>query len=291
MYKINIMKTATTLQALMSLTDEPNESLYNIIADAIISYGKEILPLLKNNLPNAKNNCHYQRIESLIYSIEYNDVINRLRSWRNKRQYDLMEPLFILSRYRFPETDWNRVAFQTVMIIEQIEQELNTELTPLEQIKTINHIFYSVNKFKGDAIALNNPDYYFINTLMDRRIGNPLSLGMLYIIAAQRLNMPVYGIDLPHHFILAYTRQCESFPRIEDVMFYINPYNEGTILTRNDIRKYLYQINISPELRYFEPMTNNDIIKKLFNNLIDTYIINGNNADADEMREICQLGM
>lgn len=280
------METTRTLNALMSLTDEPNEKLYCMIADKIVSCGEQILPLLKKNLVKAKDDFHYKRIENLIYSIEYQDVITKFKTWHSNRQHDLMEPYFILSRHRFPNLDWNWIGFQTIMIVEQLEQELNENLTPLEQIKTINHIIYDVNGFDGNIKAVNNPDSYFINTLIDTKEGNPLSLGMLYSIVAQRLNLPVYGIDLPNHFILAYTRPTTRHPKIEDVLFYINPYNKGMVLTKKDIRKYLDQLNITPELRFFEPINNVEIIKKLFNTLMDTYIINGNEREADEMREI-----
>lgn len=270
----------------MSLTDEPNENLYCIIADKILSCGGRILPLLKKNLVKAKDDFHYKRIENLIYNIEYQDVILKLKTWHSNRQHDLLEPYFILSRHRFPNLDWNRIGFQSIMIVEQVEQELNENLTPLEQIKTINHVIYDVNGFNANIEAVNNPDYYFINTLMETKIGNPLSLGMLYSIVAQRLNLPVYGVDLPNHFILAYTKPTNCHPKIEDVLFYINPYNNGLILTRKDIRKYLKHLNINPQLRFFEPMDNVEVIKKLFNTLMDTYMINGNEREADEMREI-----
>ena len=149
------------------------------------------------------------------------------------------------------------------MLIEQAEKEHNPNLTPLEQVKTLNHIIYNVNKFRGDIVAINNPNYYYVNTLLETRMGNPLSLGMLYCIVAKRLNIPIYGVDLPNHFILAFCKKTERHPQLEDVLFYINPFNKGNVLTRKDIRNYLNELKISPEIKYFEPTSNTSIIKKL----------------------------
>ena len=226
------------------------------------------------------------RIESLIYTIEHNDVVNKLRQWHNCRQYDLLEPYFILARHRFPHADWDMIGFQIVMIIEQVERELTDSLTPLEKVKVLNHIIYGVNGFKGDKISITNPDYYYINTLFETRIGNPLSLGLLYIIVAQRLGLPVYGICLPYHFILAYTEKTEGMPQLEDVLFYINPFNNGTPLARRDIRNYLNELKIKPELKYFEPSDNATIVKKIFNTIIETYSMSGKINEANELREI-----
>lgn len=280
------MKTTKTLDALILLTDETDANLYKYIADAIVSYGTEALPLLKKKISVTNDMYQQDRIESLIYTIEHNDVVNKLRQWHNCRQYDLLEPYFILARHRFPHADWDMIGFQIVMIIEQVERELTDSLTPLEKVKVLNHIIYGVNGFKGDKISITNPDYYYINTLFETRIGNPLSLGLLYIIVAQRLGLPVYGICLPYHFILAYTEKTEGMPQLEDVLFYINPFNNGTPLARRDIRNYLNELKIKPELKYFEPSDNATIVKKIFNTIIETYSMSGKINEANELREI-----
>lgn len=283
------MNTANTLNALINLTDEPDANLYEIIANAIISFSDEALPLLKENLGVVHDLYHRNRIESLIYTIEYQGVVEKIRQWRNKRSYDLAEPYFILSRHRFPNADWSNIGFRTMVMVEQADDIISDNLTPLEKVRALNHIIYKVNKFRGDIVSVNNPDYYFINTLFETNVGNPLSLGLLYSIIAERLRLPIYGVDLPQHFILAYTKQTDHHPLLEDVLFYINPFNDGLVLTRDDIRKYLGRLKIQPRLKYFEPATNTHIIEKLFNTLIDIYTINGKENEADEMREMLEL--
>ena len=169
-----------------------------------------------------------------------------------------------LSKYRFPKSDWNSIGIQMIMIIEQVEKELNYNLTPLEQVKILNHIIYDINRFKGDKLAVGNQDYYYMNKLLETHIGNPFSLGMLYCIVAERLDLPVYPVVLPHHFVLAYCKKTRHFPQLEDVLFYINPFDKGVVLTRKDIRNYLNQLNIKPELKFFEPTRNTSVIKSIF---------------------------
>ena len=118
---------------------------------------------------------------------------------------------------------------------------------------------------KGDKVAVGNQDYYYVNKLLETHIGNPFSLGMLYCIVAERLNLPIYPVVLPHHFVLAYCKKTRHFPQLEDVLFYINPFNNGIVLTRRDIRSYLDQLNIKSELRYFEPTRNTSVIRSIFN--------------------------
>lgn len=264
------MKTTNTIDTLLFLTNEPDEYLYANIANAILSYGNQALPLLNEKLKLSTDPYQKERLKSLIYNIERQDIISKLNFWSEKREYDLLEPFFILSRKRFPDADWSWFGFQTVMLIEQAEKELNPNLTPLEQVKTLNHIIYDVNKFRGDITAINNPDYYYANTLLETRVGNPLSLGMLYCIVAERLNIPIYGIDLPNHFIVAFCKKTEDFPKLEDVLFYINPFNKGVVLTRKDIRNYINELKIQSELKYFEPTRNTNVVKKMLKTIKNT---------------------
>lgn len=252
------------IKSLIFLLNEPDEHLYINIANAIVACGEQSLPLLKEKLNQTTDSFLKERIEYLIDVVERHVVIDRLNLWHDKREYDLLEPYFILSKYRFPKSDWDSVGFQMIMIIEQVEKELNHNLTPLEQVRVLNHIIYDINKFKGDKVAVGNHDYYYVNKLLETHLGNPFSLGMLYCIVAERLNLPIYPVVLPHHFVLAYCKKTRHFPQLEDVLFYINPFDNGIVLTRKDIRNYLNQLNIKSELKYFEPTRNTSVIKNIF---------------------------
>ncbi len=252
------------LESLLFLTDEPDEHLFINIANAIVSYGEQALPLLMEKRDSATDVFHRERLTHLIKVIERKNVVEQLNTWHDKRESDLLEPYFILSKYMFPDADWTAVGLQMVMMIEQVEKELNYNLTPLEQVRILNHIIYDINRFKGDKVAVGNSDYYYVNKLLETHVGNPFSLGMLYCIVAERLGLPIYPIVLPHHFVLAYCKKTRHFPQLEDVLFYINPFNNGIVLTKRDIRNYLNQLNVKSELKYFEPTRNTMVIKNIF---------------------------
>ena len=87
------------VKSLIYLLDEPDEHLYINIANAIVAYGRQTLPLLKEKLGQTTDSYLKERIECLIDVIERQSVINRLNLWHDKREYDLLEPYFILSKY------------------------------------------------------------------------------------------------------------------------------------------------------------------------------------------------
>jgi regulator of sirC expression with transglutaminase-like and TPR domain len=145
-------------------------------------------------------------------------------------------------------------------------------MTALENVKVLNHIFFGVQHFDGNKINPNTPQNYYLNTLLETKKGSPLTLGMLYIILAQKLKIPIYGVNLPQHFILAYlTEMGIANPTESDVLFYINPFNKGAVFTKREIELFIRQLKIQAELSFFEPCTNIDMIKRLITNLIFSY--------------------
>src|SRR5690606_36180100 len=103
---------------------------------------------------------------------------------------------------------------------------------------------------------------------------------------AQKLDIPIYGVNLPQHFILTY--EDESGLRVDDtnVLFDINVFNKGFILGRKDIDMFLRQLKIHAEKAYYEPCSNVDIIKRVIRNLISSYEELGSEEKANEIRQL-----
>jgi regulator of sirC expression with transglutaminase-like and TPR domain len=177
---------------------------------------------------------------------------------------------------------------EIVIRIEQLKIdiwiELHENLTALENVKVLNHILFDIHHFEGNHSAVTSPQNSYINSLLDHKKGSPLSLGMLFIILAQKLGLPIYGVNLPQHFILAYlAADGIENPVEEDVLFYINPFNNGAVFTRREIDLFIGQMKIKPEKSFFEPCSNPVIIRRLINNLIISY---RQQDDPDKMEDL-----
>ena len=98
-----------------------------------------------------------------------------------------------------------------------------------------------------------------LHLALETKRGNPLTLCVIYMVIAQRLGFPVYGVNLPNLFILTY--------KMDGVQFYINVYNKGLILSKADIDNYILQLNLNPVDIFYEPTSNLEIIKRALRNL------------------------
>jgi regulator of sirC expression with transglutaminase-like and TPR domain len=277
------------LEALIKLIDEPNESIYGTIRERIFSYGELAIPALENAWESSFNHLIQQRIEEVIHAIQYNQVKIDLAGWRDNHQHDLLKGFMIITRFQYPDLDEDHVIKQVGRISQDVWLELNHDLTGLEKVKVINHIIFDINNYSGNRTNVTAPDNYYIKNMLETKKGNPLSLGILYAIIAQSLQLPIYGVNLPKHFILAYGSSPFRYGDVKkdsDVMFYINPFNRGAVFTRNEIELFVKQMNLSNKPEYFMPCDNLTIIQRLIEELAISYDLAGNKEKAEEMRAL-----
>ncbi len=265
------------LTALIKLLDEPNESIYSSIEDKIFSYGLYAVPFLENVWQNSFDNLINIRIEKIIHKINFKKTASEIKSWSENSENDLLDGFILVSKYQYPNLEKEDILKKLGKIIRDAWIELNTELTGLEKIKVINHIIFKVHNFKGNKNDFYTSEDYFINNLLDSRIGNHLSLGILYLIIARRVDVPIFGVDLPKQFILTYLDNGNSF-------FYINPFNKGTAFTKNEVEEYIRQLNLEIKPSYFLPCENKRIIGRLLEGLFTSYNNDGYLEKAEEVK-------
>ena len=133
----------------------------------------------------------------------------------------------------------------------------------------------------------------FINEVLLSKKGNPVALSVIYSVVCQRLGLPVYGVNLPKNFILAYLDigEAKSVSLAQgEVMFYINPINKGAVLGRKEIEFFLKQQKIQPQTNYFLPIrSNEEIVKRMLNNLLFAYESSNEVLKVKEISELMAL--
>ena len=278
------------LSALINLLDEPDENAFFRIKDKIYSFGQEAIPVLENAWENSFEGFVQERIEGIIKKIQQDILLFEFSDWIKLGSTDLLKGFLLVSRTQYPDLDQENITIRIEQMKMDAWLELNDNLTALENIKVLNHIIFDLHNFDGNKINIHSPSNSYINTLLETRKGSPLTLGMLYLIIAQKLNVPVYGVNLPQHFILAYTTEMvKPVPEENDVLFYINPFNKGAIFTRREIELFIRQLKVKPVESFFAPCTNIDIIKRLINYLKFSYNKSGQQEKIDNLETLLNL--
>ncbi|HEY1039796.1 MAG TPA: transglutaminase-like domain-containing protein [Bacteroidia bacterium] len=266
------------ISALITLLDDPDEGIYTHVKDKFISFGTKVIPHLELAWEGSFDMIIQKRIEEIIHTIQYETVSKEIVSWAKKEQDNLLKGILLIARYQYPDLDEEKLIKQVNQIKQDVWLEINDELTALEKVKIINHILFDVHQFSGNIANYHAPQNSFFNAVLESKKGNPVSLGILYMIIAQELKIPIYGVNLPEHFIVAYVDEFANLLKLSDdhseadnVLFYINPFSKGIIFSKNDIDQFLQQLKLDPKSSFYKPCSNLEIIKRVIRNLIYSY--------------------
>lgn len=258
------------ISALINLLEDPDETVFKAVTGKIREKGPDAIPSLERAWESSLNQDLQQKIEELIQEIQFTNVSDELRTWINSGAPNLLYGAYLVAKYQYPDLYFSEIEQQIESLKREVWLELNENLTALEKVRVINHILFAVNKFTRNSSNFYSPRNSYINQVLETKKGNPISLSILYSEIAQRLDLPLHGINLPLNYVLAWMD-----PGFEDdpngVLFYVNPYNRGTILSKRDIDNFLYQQKLEPRPEYYIPCSNATTIERVVRNLLFSY--------------------
>jgi len=275
------------IKALISLLEDPDHNIYFQVKNKLIELGIEVIPDLEDAWEMNFDSLMQRRTEQIIHEIQLNFNLNELNDWIESPEKDLLKAWLIISRYQYPDLDTENIELQIEQLIKEIWIELNNNLTALEKIKLINHILFEVHEYKGNIRNFYAPENSYVNDVLNNKKGSPLSLSLLYLIIAQKCELSIQGVNLPKHFIIAYIN--EELYTGDPIKFYINPFSQGTILSRHDLESFLEKEKLELKTMFFSPCGNKTIIRRLLANLLQSYSKNGNKEKAEEIQSFIQL--
>ena len=265
------MQENREITALFTLIDDPDEEVFSSVSERIVNYGRGIIPNLENLWENTSSNNVQERIEMLIHRLHYTDLFNDLKDWRNSAYHDLLFGALLVSKFQYPELQTTPVLQEIEKIRRNVWLELNSFLTPLEQANVISSIVYNYYNLKGTEIAYTNPDDFFLHKVMQSKKGNAISNGILYLILAELLDIPVRAINIPKQFVLAYFNS-DYDPSIQSdnpqqkIRFYVDA-TTGQPFTHKDVENYFKRISVPPIPSYFKPLSKKRIVQMLLEEL------------------------
>lgn len=272
---------AKELKALVSLLED--EELRPQIEEKIYAMGNEIIPFLEEEWGASFDASVQERIESIVHTLQFDLLKQRLLEWKNEDSDDLLKGMWLIATYQYPDLSLEKLTQDFEQLYYEIWPNFNPEAHPYDQVKAISGALFSTLRFKANTTHFHSPANSMINSVLESKRGNPIALSVLYMLIAQKLKMPVYGVNLPNFFILIY-----QDPE-KDVEFYINAFNRGLIFTKEDIDHYLGQININPQPKFYTSCTHTDIITRVLRNLIVSFEKLDEHHKADEVKQLLLL--
>lgn len=287
------MQENKEIQALLKLIEDPDREVYETVSNKIISLGKDIIPNLENYWETVTGTELQEKIEMLIHRLHFTDLKNEFTAWANNSDADLMAGAMLISKYAYPDMDITFIFKEIEKLRRNIWLEMNSYLTPIEQMNVITSIVYNYYRQKGVEVSYDHPDPYLLFKTLESHKGNAYGNGTMVLILCSLLDVPVYAISIPRQFILGYfDKQYDIMNPAghssEKIKFYIDPVN-GQMYTHKDVENYFKKISVPPVSAYFRPMSNKAVIRSILEELGKCYDNDAMEYKAGEIQSLIEL--
>jgi len=271
----------TSIQALVDLMDDPDEIISRHVEDQLLQKGTDLIPALEQMQDSSMDEPKkVERIGMLLTQLRYEKIEGDLKTWIESDDKSLIEGLYIVSKYQFPELTQTDFAFKFAALKDAIWLEINPKQTSFEIVKIINKVIFDHFDFKKSASYPISPFDVYVNSAFESREASEITLGLIYSLVAQSLEIPIYGVTPLQGtgpFMLAYLDKNEILSLLDwgidnnGVLFYISTSNKGVIVEPKRLKEAYAEKGMDHLKSCFEPSPNTVLVKKYLQEICKSY--------------------
>lgn len=287
------------LRAMIQLLDDEDQEVVNIVEQKFLDLGESVVANLEQIWLNNEYPLLNTRIDYILKNIQQKLLFTEVKDWMLKADTSPLSAWILASKVQYPGLKYESVKAQLNQFKIDAWVMLSSVQNPHDQIGILNYILFEKYGFKGNNENYHSPENSILPRVLETKKGNPISLAILYLSIAQDLGIPIFGVNLPQHFVLAYCK-LKSTPNefgivpknkllvsdIESVEFYVNPFSNGQIFNKESIDAFLKVIRVEPQDSFYFPCSTIDIFKRILRNLHFAY---SEQHDFDKQNDVLDL--
>jgi regulator of sirC expression with transglutaminase-like and TPR domain len=251
------------IRALIRLLGDEDERIVKTISGRLIDFGDSAVPLLQE--AEIEQPDMADRIATILEEIRGSRLEEELQNLVNQSGHDvgLEAGTFLLARYAYPSLDVSVYERQLDGMACELRGQIGSRVSGEETVKALNRYLFTEKGFKGNTKNYYELENSYLNRVIDRRTGIPISLSAVYLLVGKRLGLPVHGIGMPGHFLVKY----ES----EKYKIFIDCFNGGALLTEKNCARFLTEAGYGFEDRYLQKSPTRAILTRMIKNLLAIY--------------------
>lgn len=180
---------------------------------------------------------------------------------------NLAKAALLIAQVEYPDLDIDEYLNALDVMADEVEERLPAERYPLRIIQSLNQYFYEDLGYTGNTSNYYDPRNSFLNEVINRRTGIPITLSLIYLEVARRLDFPMVGINMPGHFLIR--------PEFEEAGIFVDAFNRGEILFEQDCEQRLAQIYGRPvrlDPSFTAPVSSRHLLARMLRNLKFIYL-------------------
>jgi regulator of sirC expression with transglutaminase-like and TPR domain len=270
------------LKAMITLLDDDDPEVVEHVENQIKNIGQDVITVLEKEWESQGLNPLIQKkLEDLVHDLQLAKLKTEFKDWKNRGSANLLEGLWLINRYQFPELKLETLQAALKKIYYQIWLRMKDEMHPNDIAKNMNYVIFDELGFESNTKDFHATSNSMLSQVLEQKKGNPVALSCLYILLAEQLDLPLYGVNLPNLFVVIF-----DYPGYK---FYINAFNRGQFFLEKDINEYLKQLKIEPEPKFYKACNNQDIILRILTNLSFSFHKLGDTNKQNEVDDLINI--
>lgn len=253
----------TRIRALIHLLSDRDERIARVIHGQLVQIGLPALPYLQQTERHDPELA--ARLAAIEDAIRFNEILEEFRQVAMAPNTDraLETGVLLIAKTAYPDLDIASYTRRLDEMADDLRARLADDLFIEDSLHVLNQYLFEEQRFAGNREDYYDPDNSFLNRVIDRRTGIPITLSVLYLLIGHRLGLPLAGVNVPGHFMLTVDGH---HPPI-----YIDCFNGGQLLTEDDCASFLRDVGIGFHERFLRPSSHGQILARMLRNLIGIY--------------------
>jgi len=255
-----------SIQALIRLLAEEDPEIIEVARVKLVELGTQAIPLLEKAA---------QEDQDPKVRVEAKGVLERIRlaqlssEWEKAatlpdEKLDLESGAFLLAKVSYPDLDAKPYRERLNELAERARPRMVSTTSSKEKLAVLNKVLFRDEGFRGDWSNYFDPQNSYLNRVMDRKLGIPISLAVLYLLVAQRLKIPIQGAGIPGHFMIKY--------QDAKTEFFVDAFNEGRFLSRPECVQFIVEAGYPYQTDFLDGVGPREILARMIRNLILIYV-------------------
>ena len=178
--------------------------------------------------------------------------------------FDLEHGAMAVAMHRYPDLNMEDYRSRLDTMADLLRWRTREMEKGIDRIREINYYFFQQQSWRGVSQQhYQNPDNSCLNRVIDRRRGIPVTMTVVWLLIAKRLNLSLHGISFPVHFLARYKDKDEDF--------LIDPFNGGSVVTEEQCKAFLESIGVQFHEAFLEPVDGRHIVARMLRNMAEIY--------------------
>jgi len=252
--------------SLLSLLDDTSPSVRRALLAHFAELGPVVAPFLQE-ITRGPDRLLARHAAWFLESLKFTDPVAEFRAFIQSLHYELETGALLLARTVNPRLDVGECCAQLDTIAARCTELIAEPATVREKCRIMNRVLFHEWGFRGNVENYTDPRNSFIDEVLTRRQGIPISLSLVYLLVAQRLDLPLEPVGLPGHFIVG----CYA----DTAPFFVDPFDRGLFRDADEIYAILRANQLDPKPTDLMPASVREVLCRACRNLVNHYTAGG----------------